>query len=240
MSFHFPRVFPLICDRLVWHKAKHLTFFFDWSDRNGTVSFGHSDPFSILVLRFSVFSMCKMEDNVCPRNRYGLLTAELLALLVHPYAVTTGLQLLRKKSVLTGLKEDLFRIVVSPFFVAMFSKRNLYKKNNKHLRFSVTVCWQSVFFSKGHQDERFVIANSNGVERVKKKARQCSVAEWVPFSQNVSRHKPHGLFREKNRLLPVSSTREILGELEKAVETLACCSFAHSISRSPKLPFVFL
>ena len=32
------------------------------------------------------------------------------------------------------------------------------------------------------------------------------------------------------------NTRESLGELEKAVETLACGSCSHSISRSPKLP----
>ena len=36
------------------------------------------------------------------------------------------------------------------------------------------------------------------------------------------------------------STRESLGELEKVVETLACGSCSHSISRSPKLPLVFL
>ena len=36
------------------------------------------------------------------------------------------------------------------------------------------------------------------------------------------------------------NTRECLGELEKAVETLACGSCSHSISRSPKLPLVFL
>ena len=36
------------------------------------------------------------------------------------------------------------------------------------------------------------------------------------------------------------NTRERLGELEKAVETLACGSCSHSISRSPKLPLVFL
>ena len=35
-------------------------------------------------------------------------------------------------------------------------------------------------------------------------------------------------------------TRESLGELDKAVETLACGSCSHSISRSPKLPLVFL
>ena len=35
-------------------------------------------------------------------------------------------------------------------------------------------------------------------------------------------------------------TRESLGELEKAVETLACGSCSHSISRSPKPPLVFL
>ena len=36
------------------------------------------------------------------------------------------------------------------------------------------------------------------------------------------------------------NTRESLGELKKAVETLACGSCSHSISRSPKLPLVFL
>ena len=35
------------------------------------------------------------------------------------------------------------------------------------------------------------------------------------------------------------NTRESLGELEKAVETLACGSCSHSISRSPKLSRVF-
>jgi len=36
------------------------------------------------------------------------------------------------------------------------------------------------------------------------------------------------------------NTLESLGELEKAVETLACGSCSHSISRSPKLSLVFL
>ena len=38
------------------------------------------------------------------------------------------------------------------------------------------------------------------------------------------------------------NSRESLGELENAVETLACgsCSCSHSISRSPKLSRVFL
>ena len=36
------------------------------------------------------------------------------------------------------------------------------------------------------------------------------------------------------------NTRESLGELEKVVETLDCGSCSHSISRSPKLPLVFL
>ena len=36
------------------------------------------------------------------------------------------------------------------------------------------------------------------------------------------------------------NTRESLGELEEAVETLVCGSCSHSISRSPKLPLVFL
>ena len=36
-----------------------------------------------------------------------------------------------------------------------------------------------------------------------------------------------------------TNTSESLGELEKAVETLACGSCSHSISRSPKLPLVW-
>ena len=36
------------------------------------------------------------------------------------------------------------------------------------------------------------------------------------------------------------NTGESLGEVEEAVETLACGSCSHSISRSPKLPLVFL
>ena len=36
------------------------------------------------------------------------------------------------------------------------------------------------------------------------------------------------------------NTRESLGELEKAMETLACGLCTHSISRSPKLILVFL
>ena len=36
------------------------------------------------------------------------------------------------------------------------------------------------------------------------------------------------------------NTRESLGQLEKAVETLACGSCSHNISHSPKLPLVFL
>jgi len=37
-----------------------------------------------------------------------------------------------------------------------------------------------------------------------------------------------------------SNTRDSLGELEKAVETLACGSCPHRISHSPKLPLVFV
>ena len=37
-----------------------------------------------------------------------------------------------------------------------------------------------------------------------------------------------------------TNTHESLGELEEAVETLACGSCSHSISRSPKLPHVFV
>ena len=37
-----------------------------------------------------------------------------------------------------------------------------------------------------------------------------------------------------------TNTSESLGELEKAVETLAYGSRSHSISRSPKLPLVFV
>ena len=36
------------------------------------------------------------------------------------------------------------------------------------------------------------------------------------------------------------NTRESLGELKKAVETLACGSCSHNISHSPKLSLVFL
>ena len=36
------------------------------------------------------------------------------------------------------------------------------------------------------------------------------------------------------------NTHESLGELEEAVETLTSGSSSHSISRSPKLPFVSL
>ena len=36
------------------------------------------------------------------------------------------------------------------------------------------------------------------------------------------------------------NTREGLGELEKAVETLACGLYSHSISRSPKTALMFL
>ena len=41
-------------------------------------------------------------------------------------------------------------------------------------------------------------------------------------------------------LLSYRNTPESLGELEKAVETLACGLCSHSISRFPKLPLVFL
>ena len=41
-------------------------------------------------------------------------------------------------------------------------------------------------------------------------------------------------------LLSYRNTGKSLGELEKAVETLAWGSCSHSISRSPKLPLVFL
>ena len=41
-------------------------------------------------------------------------------------------------------------------------------------------------------------------------------------------------------LLSYTNTCESLGELEKAVESLACSSSSHSISRSPKLPLVFV
>ena len=37
-----------------------------------------------------------------------------------------------------------------------------------------------------------------------------------------------------------TNTRESLGELEKAVETLAYGSYSHSISRPPKLSLVFV
>jgi len=41
-------------------------------------------------------------------------------------------------------------------------------------------------------------------------------------------------------LLSYRNTRESLGELEKAVETLACGLLSHSISHSPKLLLVYM
>ena len=41
-------------------------------------------------------------------------------------------------------------------------------------------------------------------------------------------------------LKEIENTRESLGELEKAVETLAWGSCSHSTSHSPKIPLVFL
>ena len=41
-------------------------------------------------------------------------------------------------------------------------------------------------------------------------------------------------------LLSYRNTRESLGELKKAVETLACGSCSHSISHSPKPSLMFL
>ena len=56
-----------------------------------------------------------------------------------------------------------------------------------------------------------------------------------------------GLFSKRNKkyiffvfLWNYRNTRKSLGDLEKAVGTLACGSCSHSISRSPKLPPVFL
>ena len=56
-----------------------------------------------------------------------------------------------------------------------------------------------------------------------------------------------GVFSKRNRRHVLSvlvelekNTRESLGELEKAVETLACGLCSHSISRSTKLPLAFL
>ena len=50
--------------------------------------------------------------------------------------------------------------------------------------------------------------------------------------------------RNRKHVLQVSvsyrNTHESLGELEEAVETLACGSCSHSISHSPKLPLVFV
>ena len=48
-----------------------------------------------------------------------------------------------------------------------------------------------------------------------------------------------GLF-SRNTHEGLGRNREGLGEVEKAVETLACGSCSHSISRSPKPPLVFL
>ena len=50
---------------------------------------------------------------------------------------------------------------------------------------------------------------------------------------------------KKKNMYPVflssyTNTRESLVELEEALETLACGSCSHRISRSPKLPLVFV
>ena len=65
-------------------------------------------------------------------------------------------------------------------------------------------------------------------------------AENLPFDYKLS-----SFLKEIANIVVVflSSYRnasEGLGELEKAVETLACGSCSHSISRSPKPPLVFL
>lgn len=48
------------------------------------------------------------------------------------------------------------------------------------------------------------------------------------------------VFSKRNEKTCYRNTLESLGELEKAVETLAYGSCSHSVSRSPKLPIVFL
>ena len=73
--------------------------------------------------------------------------------------------------------------------------------------------------------------------------------DWHCFFRYWQRFccKPVSLTEGRNRkpvysvfLSSYRNTRESLGELEKAVETLACGSCSHSISHSPKLPLVFL
>ena len=60
---------------------------------------------------------------------------------------------------------------------------------------------------------------------------------WFFFVAVFSKRNRKHVLRVSIELL---ETRESLGELEKAVETLACGLCSHNISRSPKLPLVFL
>ena len=60
-----------------------------------------------------------------------------------------------------------------------------------------------------------------------------SFFSWRGFLKEIE--NMYSLFLSSYR-----DTRQTLGELEKAVETLARGSCSHSISRSPKLPLMFL
>ena len=56
------------------------------------------------------------------------------------------------------------------------------------------------------------------------------------FLKEIENMYMYAVFLSKYR----RNTREGLGEIEKAVETLACGLCSHSIFRSPKLPLGFL
>ena len=60
------------------------------------------------------------------------------------------------------------------------------------------------------------------------------------FSFSSSRCFLKGIENMSVFLSSYKNTRKNLGELEKAVETHACSSCSHCISRSPKLLLVFL
>ena len=67
----------------------------------------------------------------------------------------------------------------------------------------------------------------------------------IKVNKLFSFSSPRCFLRETENMYSVfqsiyTNTRESLGELEKALETLACGSCSHSISRSPKLPLVFV
>ena len=76
-------------------------------------------------------------------------------------------------------------------------------------------------------------------------SKYCTTRKNIQRYYTPKRSSPRYFLKEIENMFSVllssyNNTRESLGELEKAVETLACGSWSHSISRSPKLSLVFL